>query len=118
MPVRRDAVIPYVTRDGSTIRELMHPALHGNRAQSVAEATVPAGASTRLHRHARSEEIYVFLRGRGRMVLGAEAFAVSAGDTVCIPPGTPHGLFNDGPEDLVLLCACTPAYAHADTELL
>lgn len=120
-PVRksaRDAVEPYVTRDGSTIRELMHPAVQGNAAQSLAEATVPPGAGTLLHRHAVTEELYHFTGGRGRMRLGDTWFDVRKGDTVCIPPGTPHQLRNPGPEALVLLCACTPAYAHDDTELL
>jgi hypothetical protein len=32
-----------VTKDGSGIRELMHPDRHGNRNQSLAEALVPPG---------------------------------------------------------------------------
>lgn len=115
---RRDRVEPYVTRDGSIIRELMHPDVQGNRAQSLAEAIVPPGATTCLHRHGRTEEIYHFVAGRGRMRLGEETFEVTAGDTVCIPPGTAHSLANDGPDALVLLCACSPAYSHEDTELL
>ena len=40
----RYADIPaYVTKDGSVIRELLHPDHHGNRQQSLAEATVPPG---------------------------------------------------------------------------
>ena len=81
------AVEPYITRDGSEIRELMHPSVHGNRAQSLAEATVPAGATTLLHRHALTEEIYHFVSGEGVMTLGAERFAVRAGDTIAIAPG-------------------------------
>ena len=111
-------VAPFVTRDGSEIRELMHPGVHGNCTQSLAEATVPPGAATLLHRHRATEEIYHFTRGTGTMTLGAERFAVRAGDTVCIPPGTPHRLENTGSEDLVLLCACAPPYSHDDTELL
>ena len=111
-------VVPFVTRDGSQIRELMHPGVHGNRNQSLAEATVPPGAATLLHRHRATEEIYHFTRGAGMMTLGAERFAVRAGDTVCIPPGTPHRLENTGEEALVLLCACAPPYSDDDTELL
>src|SRR5215207_2750602 len=51
-------VAPYITKDGSYIRELMHPAVHGNRNQSVAEATVPARGRTALHLHRATEEIY------------------------------------------------------------
>lgn len=108
---------PYVTQDGSIIRELMHPAVHGNRAQSLAEAIVPAGATTRLHRHGSSEEIYHVVAGQGRMTLGDEEFDVAPGDTIAIPPGTVHRIANTGAEPLRILCACTPPYAHDDTEL-
>jgi mannose-6-phosphate isomerase-like protein (cupin superfamily) len=109
---------PFATRDGSQIRELMHPTAHGNHRQSLAEATIAPGATTLLHRHHATEEIYHFTKGAGMMTLGDERFAVSAGDTVCIPPGTPHRLENTGGGELVLLCACAPAYSHEDTELL
>jgi mannose-6-phosphate isomerase-like protein (cupin superfamily) len=111
-------VQPSVTKDGSEIRELMHPAVHGNRAQSLAEATVAPGQRTALHRHRETEEIYHFTAGAGVMTRGGERFAVRAGDTVCIPPGTPHCVANDGTAPLRILCACAPAYAHADTDLL
>ena len=111
-------VVPYVTKDGSEIRELMHPAVHGNRAQSLAEATVPPGTRTLLHRHAMTEEIYCFTEGRGRMTLGAESFEVQAGDTVAIAPGTAHCVENPGPQAMKILCACSPAYSHEDTEIV
>ncbi|WP_232368472.1 cupin domain-containing protein [Azospira inquinata] len=118
LKTRYGAVTPYVTKDGSLIRELLHPGQHGNRAQSLAEATVPPGTRTHLHRHRRSEELYHVTAGEGWMVLGPERFAVAAGDTVAILPGTPHGLENPGPAPLVVLCCCAPPYAHEDTELL
>ncbi|HET6404033.1 MAG TPA: cupin domain-containing protein [Candidatus Thermoplasmatota archaeon] len=108
----------FTTKDGSIIRELMHPDAHAARQQSLAEATVPPGRATTLHRHARSEELYHLLRGEGEMTLGDEAFRVRAGDTVCISPGVAHRIRNVGPEPLVLLCCCAPAYSDEDTELL
>jgi len=111
-------VIPYVTKDGSEIRELMHPARHCNRLQSLAEATVAPGARTALHRHGATEEIYHITHGRGRMRLNAATFDVNPGDTICIAPGTPHCIENIGNEALRILCACSPAYSHEDTELL
>lgn len=108
----------YITLDGSEIRELMHPSLHGGRAQSLAEATVPPGARTRLHRHVSSEELYHVTAGTGRMTLGESQFDILPGDTVLIPPGTPHRVEANGDAPLVLLCCCSPAYAHEDTELL
>jgi len=114
----RERVPSFTTKDGSTIRELMHPRAHDARHQSLAEATVPPGVATVLHRHARSEEIYHILAGSGEMTLGERAFGVRAGDTVCIPPGTAHRIRNAGAAPLVLLCACAPAYSDEDTELL
>ena len=109
---------PFVTKDGAVIRELMHPARHGNRAQSLAEATVAPGMKTALHRHRTTEEIYQVTHGRGSMTLGRETFDVGPGDTVCIPPGTPHCIENTGRETLYIVCACAPAYSDTDTDLL
>lgn len=108
----------FPTKDGSEIRELMHPAMHGVRNQSLAEATVPPGTRTLLHRHLATEEIYHVTAGSGRMRLGNEALDVVAGDTVLIPPGTPHCIEATGAASLRILCCCSPAYAHDDTELL
>jgi mannose-6-phosphate isomerase-like protein (cupin superfamily) len=118
MKTRRDDVTPYVTLDRSEIRELMHPAVHGNRNVSLAEATVAPGERTELHRHPVTEEVYHVTEGIGTMTLGAERFEVHAGDTVCIPPGTPHCVENTGAAPLRILCACAPAYSHEDTELV
>ena len=118
MKSRYADVDAYVTRDGSLIRELMHPSLHGNRKQSLAEARVPAGGKTRLHRHQQTEELYYIVLGKGTMTLGDNTFEVSQGDTIAIPPGTPHCLENNHADELVLLCCCSPAYSHDDTELL
>lgn len=112
------SVTPYLTKDRSEIRELMHPQVQGNRAQSLAEATVPPGARTLLHRHGQTEELYHITAGQGRMTLGEASFTVNVGDTVCIPPGTPHCIEALGDTPLRLLCCCAPAYSHADTELL
>ena len=111
-------IAAYITKDGSEIRELMHPSTHGNCNQSLAEATVLPGTRTELHRHAISEELYFILTGSGIMTLGDDCFKVGAGDTVLIPPGTPHRIEATGTEALRILCCCSPAYAHEDTELL
>lgn len=118
MKTRHAEITPYVTKDGSEIRELMHPALHGNRLQSLAEATVAPGARTQLHRHARTEELYHVTAGDGIMTLGDTRIKVGAGDTVHIPPGTPHRIEATGAAPLRILCCCCPPYSHEDTELL
>lgn len=112
------SVQPFITKDGSIIRELMHPTVHGNANQSLAEAIVAVGQGTQLHKHHRSEEIYHVTQGEGRMVRADEIFAIMPGDTICIPPGTPHRVDNTGATELKILCSCSPPYSHDDTELL
>lgn len=118
MKTKRRESKAYITKDGSEIRELLHPDQHGVNNQSLAEATIPAGITTHLHRHIKSEEIYHVTAGCGVMQLGHEQFEITAGDSIAIPPGTAHNVFNPGSEELVILCCCAPAYAHDDTELL
>lgn len=111
-------VEPFVTKDGSTIRELMHPAHQAVRMQSLAEATVAPGGRTLLHRHRATEEIYHIVSGQGQLWLGETMLEVRRGDTVAIPAGIGHCIRNHGRRPLRFLCACSPAYAHRDTELL
>lgn len=118
MRTTRAAVAPFTTKDGSTIRELMHPRASAARHQSLAEATIPPGSATTLHLHPKSEELYHVLSGEGEMTLGAATFRIGTGDTVCIAPGTPHRARNDTPAPLILLCACSPPYSDEDTILL
>jgi mannose-6-phosphate isomerase-like protein (cupin superfamily) len=108
----------YITRDGSTIRELIHPDNHGVGNQSLAEARVAPGCSTLLHQHQNSEEIYHITAGHARMILGSEEYLLAPGDSVRIFPGTPHCLINVGSEELCLLCCCSPPYSHEDTTVL
>ena len=110
-----DAAPPFITKDGSEIRELLAHRNSVIRNQSLAEARVPVGGSTQEHYHARAEEIYFITAGCGRMRIEAETAEVKAGDAVAIPPGKKHKLWNTGSETLKLLCCCSPAYEHSDT---
>ena len=107
--VSYDALEPFTTKDGSTIREFIH-----SPAQSLAEATLVPGQSTRRHYHARSEEIYLLLSGRGTMEIDGETREVGEGDAILIPPGAWHEL-RAGPNGVKLLCCCVPPYSHDDT---
>lgn len=52
------------------------------------------------------------------MTLGNETFDVHVGDSVLIPPGTPHCIEAAGGKTLRVLCSCPPAHIHEDSELL
>ncbi|TGC08749.1 cupin domain-containing protein [Methanolobus halotolerans] len=119
MPIKiiHQNIEPYITKDGSSIRELMHPEVHGNHFQSLAEATVPVDGSTISHKHISAEEIYYILKGSGHMTIEGEGFGVNEGDTICILPGESHMIRNTGNIPLKILCCCSPPYSHDDTEL-
>ena len=116
--VRREQREAFITADGSSIRELAGIPSGNAGNQSLAEAVVPPGCATIAHFHHRSEEIYLFTHGSGRMRFDNEEHAVRAGDCIVIPPGVVHKLWSDEREPLILLCCCAPPYAHSDTELL
>ncbi|MHB8523179.1 MAG: cupin domain-containing protein [Limisphaerales bacterium] len=110
-----NAVPPFITKDGSEIRELLAHRNSGIRNQSLAEARLPAGGNTQEHYHVRAEEIYYLTAGQGRIRIDGETRDVQAGDAIAIPPGRKHKLWNTGADTLKLLCCCAPAYEHADT---
>jgi mannose-6-phosphate isomerase-like protein (cupin superfamily) len=108
-------VTPFTTKDGSEIRELLAHRNSAIRNQSLAEARLPVGASTQEHYHIKTEEIYYITHGTGRMRIEGETREVKPGDSIAIPPGRKHKLWNTGNETLRLLCCCAPAYEHEDT---
>jgi mannose-6-phosphate isomerase-like protein (cupin superfamily) len=81
----------------------------GARNLSVTWVDVPPGAEQRAHSHEESEQVYVVVRGRGRMTVAGDVEEVGEGDLVFIPPGTEHAIVNDGSEPLVYVSAASPA---------
>jgi mannose-6-phosphate isomerase-like protein (cupin superfamily) len=99
---------PFVTKDGSTIRELHH-----TEEQSLAEASLGAGRSTQRHYHARTEEIYFVLEGSGDLEVDGERRQLTVGDAALIPAGARHQIRASAA--LRFLCCCAPPYADEDT---
>ena len=100
----------FVTKDGSTIRELLR-----TEVQSLAEATLEPDEATQRHYHRATEEIYFVLKGSGRMEVGGDSKMIRPGDAVLIPAGAWHTLENNGNSELRFLCCCAPPYSHEDT---
>jgi len=113
--VNRNSVPEFVTKDTSIIREILAPRNSSLVRQSLAEARLPAGASTQAHYHPNTEELYYVLGGTGRMAIEDQSQVVGLGDAIAILPGQRHQINNTGTSDFVFLCCCVPAYADADT---
>jgi len=109
------AAEPFVTADGSTIRELCGLPTGGTVNQSLAEASLEPGQSTERHYHAETEEIYFVLEGEGELELDGGRARVRPGDAAPIAPGAWHQIVNVGEGQLRILCCCAPPYRHEDT---
>ena len=109
------AATAFTTKDGSSIRELFGLPTGGTALQSLAEATLPAGLSTKRHYHAASEEIYLILEGSGELELDGARARIGPGEAVAIPPGAWHEIVALGDRPLRFLCCCAPPYSHDDT---
>src|SRR5262245_6618898 len=96
------AQVPFTTKDSSTIRSILDRANAPVKNQSLAEATVPAGAATQRHYHWLSEEFYFILDGCGTMEIDGEVREVSPGDAILIPSGCWHTI--TARETLRFLC--------------
>ena len=64
------------------------------------------------HTHSRQEEVYVAVRGSGRMKLDDEVVELEEWDVVRVPPGTWRG-YEAGPEGLELLVVGAPNLGEA-----
>ena len=60
------------------------------------------------HTHETQEEVYVVVRGSGRMKLDDEIVELNEWDAVRVPPGTWRGYEADGPEGLEILVIGAP----------
>ena len=110
--------LEFITKDGSTIRELMAYRNAAVQRMSLAEASLPPDGKTACHAHPHAEEIYYFLQGTGRVLVGDIFYEVKPGDSILHPPGVRHQTWNTGNETMVFLCVCVPAYEHEDTVIL
>jgi quercetin dioxygenase-like cupin family protein len=61
------------------------------------------GIDTRQKIHTEAEELAHVISGSGKITVGNELVSFSPGDSVFIPPGVPHGVRNDGNEDVVMV---------------
>ena len=81
----------------------------GSRNMSVTWLEVPAGVEQTLHSHEESEQIYVVVRGRGKMSVAGDTEDVKEGDLILVPPATDHVIENGGAEGMACISVQSPA---------
>ena len=66
----------------------------------VSKTILHPGKETGGHNHTGQEEVYIFIKGEGKMVVGTDTHKVSAGDTIIIHDGDFHKVWNMGGYDI------------------
>lgn len=114
----KEKIKPFITKDGSEIREIFHPNNTSIKSMSFAEATVYPGDSSEYHIHKKADEIYFILAGKGIMEIERKKATVKKGDSIFIPAKNKHRIKNIGKAPLKILCSSSPPYSHKDTSLV
>jgi len=74
----------------------------------------PKGPRGRVHRHTRSDNVYIVKSGEGLLTIEDENHAIVADDVVFIPAGVRHSLSNVSERELVIYEIYAPAGAAFD----
>ena len=82
----------------------------GDKNISIARARVEPKMTTKNHHLEGVQEIYLIIKGKGRVTVGELDADVAEGDVVVIPAGTNQKIQNIGESDLVFYCICTPSF--------
>ena len=74
----------------------------------VSKTVLHPGKETGGHNHSGQEEVYIFMQGMGKMIVGEETHIVHKGSIVLIPDGAFHKVWNTAGEgydgDLEFIC--------------
>jgi mannose-6-phosphate isomerase-like protein (cupin superfamily) len=95
-------------RDGLVSHLLLHAGDLPETRLIVTWVDVDPRSRQRLHSHA-PEQVYVVVKGEGKIKVGDEERLVAGGDLIYIPPDTLHGIENSSHEVLTYISAATPA---------
>lgn len=80
--------------NGNQITGVATP-LMGCHEVEVWKSSIAPKNSTPLHVH-ESEEIFIFLKGEGKVLIGEHTYFYKAPCTLVLPPKIPHQIFNTG----------------------
>ena len=83
----------YIVKDNTSLNNLV-----------VSSTLLHPSKSTSGHKHKGQEEVYMFMKGSGRMELDDKEFDVKEGDLILIEDGVFHRVHNTGTVDLYMVC--------------
>ena len=65
----------------------------------VSKTILHPGKETGGHNHSGQEEVYIFMRGSGKMIVGEKTYFVQEGSIILIPDGEFHKVWNLSEEE-------------------
>jgi oxalate decarboxylase/phosphoglucose isomerase-like protein (cupin superfamily) len=83
----------YVVKDNKTLKNIV-----------LSSTCLYRGKMTTGHAHPGQEEVYIFARGSGIMIVDEDKFRVGGGSIVLVPDGAFHKVINDGDTNLIFNC--------------
>ncbi len=107
--------IPFFKAGDETIlKEVLHPDNDQvDLAYSIAFAKIEVGRVSLFHQ-LKSSEVYIFLKGEGRIYIDDEQQAVTGGDVVMVPAMANQYVENQGDTDLEFYCIVSPAWREEE----
>ena len=91
-----------IVKDNNTYRLIDNTTLNN---LVVSNTILHPGKCTNGHSHPGQEEIYQFISGTGTMTVGGNSYLVFPNDTVLVPDGAFHKVWNTSEDvDLVFVC--------------
>lgn len=108
----------FLAGDHTYLREIFHPAKQPLALKySLAHGRLQPGQRSKRH-VLTSSEVYYFLSGLGRFMVGGQIVQIEAGTTVYVSPGEEQSLENVGSTDIEFLCLVDPAWRTEDERVL
>ena len=100
---------------GSWLKELLTGNTVGSKKAMLGYSTFTAGTNTEQKIHTEEEHAFI-LKGKGYLTVGDQKIGFQKDSALFIPPGVPHGILNEGPEDVVMVYVFShPQYPPTQT---
>ena len=98
-----------LSNSGVTSRQLLFPENSRSQRVTVTRVVLAPGARNPPHRHASSEQIWIALRGSGRLLLeNDQSMPFAEGDVVRFEDNDLHGFENTGGSEFEYLSVTSP----------
>lgn len=102
----------FIAGDLTKLREVLHPKNDAvDLPYSLAWASIEPGEQSLLH-VLENDELYIFLKGKGIIIMGEESAEISAGDHVLVPKSRKQYVQNTGEELLTFYCIVSPPWSE------